>query len=111
MNSDSGKRDYLLPKGCKDLIDAINPSGLGPAGGPAAPGQPTELLISEPIFVNQLAALLGQDVPRIMADLMQTGVFAKADQLLDFEAISEVVRKYGLTAKQVPPLDASSGGN
>jgi len=111
VNSDYGKRDYLLPKGCKDLIDTMNPSGLGPAGGPAAPGQPTELLVSEPILVDQLAALLGQDVPRIIADLMQTGVFAKADQLLDFEAISKVVRKYGLTAKQVPPLDASSGGN
>ena len=110
MNSDYGKRDYLLPRGCKDLIDTMNPSSLGPAGGPAAPGQPTELLISEPILVNQLAALLGQDVPSIIADLMQTGVFAKADQLLDFEALSGVVRKYGLTAKRVSPLDASSGG-
>ena len=111
MNSDYGKRDYLLPNGCKDMIDTIKLRGRGPAGGPAAPGQPTELLVSEPILVDQLAALLGQDVPRIIADLMQTGVFAKADQLLDFEAISKVVRKYGLTAKQVPPLDASSGGN
>jgi hypothetical protein len=111
VNSDYGKRDYLLPEGCKDLIDTIKLRGLGPAGGPAAPGQPTELLISEPILVNQLAALLGQDVQRIIADLMQVGVFAKADQPLDFEAISKVVRRYGLTAKLVSPPDAPSGGN
>lgn len=111
MNADYGKRDYLLPGGCKDLIDVIKLSGLGAASVPAAPGQPTELLISEPILVNQLAAILGQDVPRIVADLMQIGVFAKTDQRLDFDAVSKVARKYGLTAKQMPSLATSSGGD
>jgi len=110
VNSDYGKRDYLLPEGCKDLIDAMKLRGLGTAGGPTPPGQPTEVLFSRPILVNQLAALLGQDVAKIIADLMQVGVFAAADQLLDFEAFSKVVRRYGLTAKLMVPLDATSGG-
>ena len=108
MNSDYGKRDYLLPQGCKDLIDAMKLHGLGTSI-PTPPGQPTELLFSEPIVVNQLAALLGQDVAKIIADLMQVGVFAAADQLLDFEALSKVVRKYGLTAKSMVPLGGASG--
>ena len=110
MNSDYGKRDYRLPEGCKDLIDAIKLSSLGTASVPTPPGQPTEVLISQPILVSQLAALLGQDVARIIADLMQIGVFATADQLLNFDALSKVVRKYGLTAKPMEPFGGASGG-
>jgi hypothetical protein len=101
MNPDYSNRDYSLPEGCKDLIDVIALQRLGEAKGPTPPGQPTDLLVSEPILVYQLAALLGQDPPKIIADLMQIGVFPKTDQPLNFEAISKVARKYGLTAKKL----------
>jgi len=102
MNLDYSNRDYSLPDGCKDLIDVIALKRLGEAEGPTPPGQPTDLLVSGPILVYRLAALLGQDPPKIIADLMRIGVFAKADQPLNFEAISKVVKTYGLTAKKLP---------
>ena len=102
MNSDYSNRDYSLSEGCKDLIDVIALKRLGEAEGPTPPGQPTDLLVSGPILVYRLAALLGQDPPKIIADLMRIGVFAKADQPLNFEAISKVVKTYGLTAKKLP---------
>jgi Translation initiation factor IF-2, N-terminal region len=111
MNPDYSNRDYSLPEGCKDLIDVIALKKLGEVEGPTPPGQPTDLLVSESILVYQLAALLGQDPPKIIADLMRIGVFAKADQPLNFEAISNVVKKYGLTAKKLPGKHQSSDGS
>jgi hypothetical protein len=111
MKPDYSNRDYSLPEGCKDLIHVIALKRLGEGEAPTPPGQPTDLLVSEPILVYQLAALLGQDPPRIIADLMQIGVFAKADESLNFEAISEVVKKYGLAAKKLSCKRPSSGGS
>jgi translation initiation factor IF-2 len=50
--------------------------------------------------VSQLAALLGKKPFQIIADLMEIGVFASANQSLDFEAISKVARQYGFIAKK-----------
>jgi hypothetical protein len=111
MSPDFKKRDFLLPKGCKNLIDVIARRGFGTAQRPPAPGQPTELLVSAPVLVADLAALLGQDPPKIVAELMKMGVFATMDQHLDFEAISKVVAHYGLTARKMPRKRPGSKGS
>jgi hypothetical protein len=122
MGPDYSKRDYLLPKGCKDLIDVLNLQELGilPVSWPETrpklgtvpvpwpPGQPTillhqlpvELLIPEGTTVGEFAAMLGQKPFKIIADLMQLGAFAIGKQLVDFEAIRTVARKYGFEAKR-----------
>jgi hypothetical protein len=105
MNADYSKRDYLLPNGCKDLIDVITLQRLGTANALTPPGQPTELMVSNPISVGQLAALLGQEQTRILADLMQLGVFASVDQLLNFDTVCKVAQNYGFSAK-LPKKDA-----
>jgi hypothetical protein len=108
MDPDYNKRDYLLPNGCKDLIDVITLQGLGTANALTPPGQPTELLVSNPISVGQLAALLGQEQTTIIADLMQLGVFANADQLLNFDTVCKVAQNYGFTTKKVFKKDISA---
>ncbi len=116
------ERGYLLPEGCKDLIDVLKlkqkraqclvlkpyaqpPKGHGPMIKPLkqpAPLPPVkgEIIIPAPTSVSQLAALLGQKPFRIIADLMQLGVFANVHQLLGFETVSRIARQYGFIAKK-----------
>ena len=72
---DYTKRSYLLPTGCKDLVDAL------------------VIPISRDITVSELASLLRQQQVRILADLFQLGVFASAEARVKFEIASKVAQK------------------
>ena len=120
------KRGYLLPPGCKDLIDVLNlkekqqqalltglphlpplpkvfvtpwkPTSVSkPASLPPAKG---EIIIPPETTVGELAALLDQKAFRIIGDLLEIGVFATVTEVIGFETISKVARKYGFTAKR-----------
>src|SRR5271154_3850049 len=100
------KRGYLLPEGCKDLIDILklkphhepkHPSPPHPAPPPPIIG---EIVIPEQTTILDLARLLSQKPFQIVADVMQLGVFATVKQTLRFEIISSVARKYGFIAKR-----------
>lgn len=82
IGPDYNKRGYLLPKGCKDLADAL------------------VINVTTDTTVSELAALLGQKPAKLIADLFQLGVFATAQATLAFEIISKVARKYGYEAQQ-----------
>jgi hypothetical protein len=99
MEDDYMKRGYLLPAGCKDLIDVLR---LEVQHKPKTPLALIigELTVAEPVPVGQLAAVLGQKPSRIIADLMELGVFATAQQLIPFDIIAQVARSYGYTAKK-----------
>jgi hypothetical protein len=109
MSFEHFERGYLLPKGCKDLIDVIKlhampqPKVFIKPGLPPVPKQlpPAKgaLLVSQNMTVKQLAILLGQKPFEIIADAMELGIFANVNQTLSFEAISQIARKYGYTAK------------
>jgi hypothetical protein len=109
MKFEHFERGYLLPDGCKDLIDAINlraqqkaKTFLGPVEAPSmlAPTLHGELLVPELTTVAQLAALLKQKPFKIIADLMELGVFATLNQLLSFKAIYQIAHKYGYAARR-----------
>lgn len=117
LSPDYSKRDYLLPPGCKDLIDVINLMAarksvptvflprkhhqmlLGEFPGIPAP-LTGEIKIAGATTVGQLAAVIGQPTAAIMADLMVLGIFATVNQVIGFEAIRRVARKYGYEAKR-----------
>jgi len=140
MYYDYNKRSYLLPPGCKDLIDLLKldeqkkqfsiqlPKLPGLLGGeifiagteeifgpwklkktkskePEAeqlivlPG--SEVVIPEQIVALQLAKIAGQKPFKIIADLMEIGVFANVNQSIAFEAASRVLKKYGIIAKKM----------
>ena len=128
MDFEHFERGYLLPNGCKDLIDVIKLHAqretksflhlkanifikpkpkvfLKPDSQPLIQPVPNkgELLIPEPANASQLAALLGQQTSRILADAMLLGVFATPGQTLSFEVISKIARKYGFSAKSQSP--------
>jgi hypothetical protein len=142
MYYDYNKRSYLLPPGCKDLIDLLKleehkkqfSTQLPPL--PGLPGIlkgetiiadaqeifgpwklkkkkskepadellniPTlrEVVIPDEIVVRELAKIAGQKPFRIIADLMEIGVFANVTQIIGFEAASRVLKKYGVLAKR-----------
>jgi len=79
---DYSKRNYLLPKGCKDLADTLLVN---------VPKEPTVL---------DLAGSLGKKPASLVADLFQLGIFASAGQRLSFETASKIARKYGYVARQ-----------
>ena len=111
------KRGYLLPPGCKDLFDVLNykrhplpevplflmpelATGHDTANWEHAPLPPVkgQVFIPPHTTVKKLAALLGEELYQINGDLMQLGLLAFDDSLLDFETISKVARMHGLTA-------------
>jgi Translation initiation factor IF-2, N-terminal region. len=143
MYYDYNKRSYLLPPGCKDLIDLLRleeqkkrPSTQLPMlqGLPALQGgeifiagtqeilgawklkkkkpqEPSiaplgaqevsrEVAIPENIIVRELANIAGQKPFKIIADLMEIGIFANVSQPITFEAASRILKKYGILAKK-----------
>jgi hypothetical protein len=139
MYYDYNKRSYLLPPGCKDLIDLLRleeqkkrlasqlpklpgfDAGeifipgtqeiLGPwklkkkkSKEPQAkpPNVPpiSEVIIPDQIPVMQVAKIAGQKPFKIIADLMEIGIFANVMQKVGFEAASRVLKKYGIVARK-----------
>jgi hypothetical protein len=105
MNDDYSKRDYLLPEGCKDLIDVLKPKvqhseqQAPEVRTEALPPIVGEITVAGPTTVVELAERLRVKPFKIIADLMQFGVFATPRQPIRFETIAQVARKYGYVAK------------
>jgi hypothetical protein len=120
MSFEHFERGYLLPEGCRDLIDLIR-LGLKPQSEivvklpllqskpqtgvffkPDSPPPPMkgDLLVSGHTTVKELAALLGQKPFKIIADALELGIFANVDQALGFDSIAHIAGKYGYTAKR-----------
>lgn len=115
------KRGYLLPPGCKDLSDVLKLKhkqvpgvfwknlpyvssstfdttvtfGKEPVALPPVKG---EIVFPAGTTVKKLAALLGQTLAVINGDLMQLGILAAANFVLDFKTISKISRMHGFTA-------------
>lgn len=60
-----------------------------------------DLFFSDATLVTDLAAFLGQKPYKIIADLMELGVFVTVKQALNFETVSKIAWKYGYTAKRL----------
>jgi hypothetical protein len=113
MENEFMKRGYLLPEGCKDLMDVLklkqpwpmsdNPQAarLRKAWEIATSPQPPikgEIQIPRNTTVLDLAKLLGQDPSLFVLCLFMAGKPAKTKEALSFSIISEIARKYGYMA-------------
>ncbi len=117
MENEYMKRGFLLPEGCKDLIDVlklkekavpwflpklpiVGPTGTKPlVKGEVLPPFQGEIVIPAHTTVAQLAVLLKKRPFVLIADLMQIGIFATVSQVLDFETVAKLARKYGFLAR------------
>jgi translation initiation factor IF-2-like protein len=136
MYYDYNKRSYLLPPGCKDLIDLLRleeqkkqqsiqlpflqsgnmsassaeqifapwklkkKTSKHPESGSLNPPLMREVTIAAEILVKELANIASQKPFRIIADLMEIGIFANVMQKVGFEAAARVLKKYGIVAKK-----------
>jgi translation initiation factor IF-2 len=121
MENEFMKRGYLLPEGCKDLLDALNlkekqdfltfkpfktKPKLASLPKPSVSFSPApallfkEIKLSAPITVGQLAEALKAKPFAIVADLMEMGIFASLKQSIDFGTASSVALKYGYLARK-----------
>lgn len=108
MSFEHFERGYLLPNGCKDLIDAMwlqeKPQAKIWLKRPSAPANQLpavkgDLLVPAHTTTKRLAELLGQKPFKVIGDAMKSGIFVSVNQVLDFEAISVIARMYGYIAK------------
>jgi hypothetical protein len=94
------KRDYLLPAGCKDLVDALQTrkEAVPP---PPAPYPPitTQVGLPAKVSVRFLAEVSGQDlhtITRLMSDLR---IIVSASRSVDFADAQRILRMYGIWAE------------
>ncbi len=93
------ERGYLLPPGCKDLIDALklqsSPS-IAPAAISEVPAVAKgELLLPPRMSVRDLSRLIGLKPFRLIGDLIEFGILARVDELLTYETLAKIVVKHG----------------
>jgi hypothetical protein len=119
MSYDYSKRGYLLPGGCKDLVEISFyrlPEGckvlLDVAGFKARkehtpnlsapiPKITRDVIVPEQTSVRRLAALLGKHPSRIIIDLLELDVYSCVTTQLEFKVISKIARMYGYNAKRM----------
>jgi translation initiation factor IF-2 len=106
MENDFMKRGYLLPEGCKDLLDVLKlkakrtPKRRRSAPSVLPPSALVELEIPDQLSVAQLAGLLEENPADILFELIKLGIYVTINQPLDFETISLVLQQYGFLAKR-----------
>jgi hypothetical protein len=108
MENEFMRRGYLLPDGCKDLIDALHINvqqqptltPFKPTASIPPPALVGTITVSETMTPVELAQLLHQKPFRIIADCMEFGCYVTTSGQMTFDLISKVARKYGLLAKK-----------
>jgi hypothetical protein len=115
MENEFMRRGFLLPEGCKDLIDALHLkaelklrslSAIPPDSIPFKPIIPLpkikgEITVPQQMAVRELAALLNCKPFVVVADAMELGVFATVNQIIPFDIIAQIARKHGYTARPI----------
>jgi len=107
------KPRFLLPDGCKDLIDALRlqepqsepeaiadfmPTTPSPSsGGPL----PESVSIPDPVLVRDLATALHMKGYEVIRALMDQNVFASPQTMLDFQRASALCSHFGVVAHKV----------
>jgi hypothetical protein len=94
MNHNDHERGWLLPEGCKDLMDVLRLR----EGGKEMPELPPvvgEIELPDRIELCELARLVNQKPFQLIVDLTALGVFAQLDQPLDFSVAAKLARNYG----------------
>jgi hypothetical protein len=106
MYFDYSKRDYLLPPGCKDLIDVVKLNRSKPPLWQVVqrrrrkpiPPIVRHVTLPDSVAVQQLIELAGKKPFCIIADLMNLGLFVNIDGNVSFETAAHVLRWYGIAA-------------
>ena len=91
--------EYVLPPGCKDLIDKIHLSQAQSRRRPRKLRQPVVYLPSQ-IIVRDLATALGAKIPKVIHLLKEMKVFTSVNQKMPFYTAAKVALRFGYQAKK-----------
>lgn len=68
------------------------------------PGDPGKrIFVPDHVEVKELAGLLGTKPFKIVAELLDLGIFKHADELVDFPTAATVAQKHGYIAEKILP--------
>jgi len=106
---DYSKRDYLLPAGCKNLIDVINQprpskgSAILPVeDAPTSGSLLREVLIPPLVSVRALAHLLGLKPFVLVACMIKDfETFKNTDDIIEFDLAARVALQFGFKAEKM----------
>jgi len=93
LNPDYCKRDYLLPPGCKDLIDVLRLEKRPPPGAKL-------LELRDHMSLRDLAALLGCRPFKLVVDLLEWKIQVHVDHLVSFPVAAKLAEKHGFVARR-----------
>lgn len=98
FKSGKGKRDPLLPKGCKDLIDVIRKQPP-PAPQPPDPEIHAWVFLPERVTVRHLALITGKDVQSVSMHMKQLGIAFSMQRGVEFADAQRLLLLYGIQAE------------
>jgi hypothetical protein len=111
-NGFSSKRDYLLPSGCKDLIevlklDAKKMDTFGPVTVKSFPHRkakvskpPRTVFLDKVVVVKDLARALGIKLYTLVAVLREMKIFTSVNQKVSFHTAAKVARRFRCSAER-----------
>ena len=68
------------------------------------PGEPNRrVFVDDHISVKKLAGLLGVKPFKLVAEMLELGIFKHADELIDFSTAAAIAAKHGFVAERIPP--------
>jgi hypothetical protein len=68
---------------------------------PREPGK--RVFVPDYIKVNELAELLGLRPFKVVAGVLELGIFKHADELIDFSTAAAIAKKHGYVAERILP--------
>jgi len=91
------KPRFLLPDGCKDLVDALRLQGKQAAPYLLPSGA---MVIPDPVIVRDLAAALRVKPFELIGSLMELNVFVSINSSIRFATAAAVCARYGVVAQK-----------
>jgi hypothetical protein len=92
------KPRFLLPDGCKDLVDALRLQEKQAAPYMLPSGA---IVIPDPVIVRELAWVLRVKPFELIGALMELNVFASINSSIPFATAAAVCARYGIVAQRV----------
>ena len=67
------------------------------------PDEPAKrIFVADSIKVKELAELLGLKAFKVVADVLELGIFKHAHELIDFSTAATIARKHGFLVEKTP---------
>ena len=97
---DNDERGYLLPLGCKDLLDAIKHEEANKSEPASYPPITRKVMLPNVVAVRFLAEVSGQEPETVTALMNTLHILVDVNRSVDFAAAQKVLRYFGIWAER-----------